>query len=804
MTQRSKRKGATRHQEKQKLYIPESYRKKSAPRKAIHFAYKWSKPYIWGVFCLLLAFSLLAGFLLYNAKAPSWGRVITSAPNSSWLLYALNYQTDFFLQIFGVSAFVYALTLVNWGVLMLLRKRISHLKLRLILFLAAIVLISMLAAKLDSLFLSTLHPIFSSGSGGAIGSAMVIKLDSTLLSLPRYTYFALTIAFTLLALSLLILSLGFSNTQIRKSLSLLKTGVINIVFYTILVLRFLCHAFYVLIAKKLRKPPSDWQHNPSDIVNTTDHLNFKEESSLVASFKKKNNTRKAVSIPRKNTTTYVPPSVDLLTKASTTTKDPGLGKKALEGNADRLMEVLSEFGVNGRLLRVLPGPVVTLYELEPAAGVKSSRIISLSDDIARSMSATSARVSVVPGRNAMGIELPNETRQTVYFREILSGTDYKNSQLQLPLGLGKDIGGSPVITDLTKMPHLLVAGTTGSGKSVGVNAMILSLLFKLSPKECKFIMIDPKMLELSVYDGIPHLLSPVVTEPKKAIIALKWVVQEMEARYRSMAQLGVRNINGYNDKLKKANESGNALSRRVQTGFDSESGSPVFEDQEIDMTLLPYIVVVVDEMADLMLVAGKEIEAAVQRLAQMARAAGIHLIMATQRPSVDVITGTIKANFPTRISFQVTSKIDSRTILGEQGAEQLLGRGDMLYMETGGRVQRVHGAFVADDEVERIVNELKNSEEPNYVDIYSISEDSGGYESNLLRGGDVSAGDELYDQALSIVLSEGKVSTSFVQRHLSIGYNRAAKIVEKMEKEGVISTPNRVGKRDILVPHEKR
>jgi S-DNA-T family DNA segregation ATPase FtsK/SpoIIIE len=435
--------------------------------------------------------------------------------------------------------------------------------------------------------------------------------------------------------------------------------------------------------------------------------------------------------------------------------------------------------------------------------VKSARIISLADDIARSMSARSARVSVIPGRNAMGIELPNEHRETVYFREILSSSDFQDNSCQLPLGLGKDIGGHPIITDLAKMPHLLVAGTTGSGKSVGINAMILSLLYKLSPNECKFIMIDPKMLELSVYDGIPHLLSPVVTEPKKAIVALKWVVQEMESRYRSMAQLGVRNIQGYNDKLRRATDAGEVLSRRVQTGFDSETGAPVFEDQALDMTLFPYIVVVVDEMADLMLVAGKEIEAGVQRLAQMARAAGIHLIMATQRPSVDVITGTIKANFPTRIGFQVTSKIDSRTILGEQGAEQLLGRGDMLYMEAGGRIRRVHGAFVADDEVERIVTQLKIQQDPNYVDIYAVAEDTDGSYDPDMVGGKEGSGDELYDKALSIVLSEGKVSTSFIQRHLSIGYNRAAKIVDVMEREGVISAPNHVGKREILVPHER-
>ena len=474
--------------------------------------------------------------------------------------------------------------------------------------------------------------------------------------------------------------------------------------------------------------------------------------------------------------------------------------EALRQNADMLQTVLADFGVRGDVVRVNPGPVVTLYELEPAAGTKSSRVINLADDIARSMSAISTRVAVVPGRNVIGIELPNTRRQTVWLRALLASKGARRSKGKLDLFLGKDIGGEPILADLAAMPHLLVAGTTGSGKSVAVNAMILSLLYRLPPEKVRFIMIDPKMLELSAYDGIPHLLSPVVTDPKRAVVALKWTVREMENRYRSMSTLGVRNIEGYNQRVSEARARGEALSRRVQTGYDSETGKPVYEEQALDLTELPYIVVVVDEMADLMLVAGKDIEAAIQRLAQMARAAGIHIVMATQRPSVDVITGTIKANFPTRISFQVTSKVDSRTILGESGAEQLLGQGDMLYMAGGGRIKRLHGPFVSDDEVEAVVAHLKDQGEPNYD--HSITEEEGGenaiFDALSLGGGD---GEDaaLYDKAVALVAREKKASTSFIQRHLKIGYNRAARIIEEMESQGVVSPANHVGKREVLV-----
>jgi S-DNA-T family DNA segregation ATPase FtsK/SpoIIIE len=491
------------------------------------------------------------------------------------------------------------------------------------------------------------------------------------------------------------------------------------------------------------------------------------------------------------------PPLDLLA-AVPPTKFTAINEDGLQQNARLLETVLDDFGIRGQIVKVRPGPVVTLYELEPAPGIKASRIIGLADDIARSMSAISARVAVIPGRNVIGIELPNSKAETVHLRELLSADAYERTAARLTLVLGKDIGGAPVIADLARMPHLLIAGTTGSGKSVGINTMILSVLYRMPPELCRFIMIDPKMLELSVYDGIPHLLCPVVTDPRKAVVALKWTVREMENRYRAMSKLGVRNIEGYNQRLAEADAKGENLMRRVQTGFDADTGQPMFEEQPLDTTPLPLIIVVVDEMADLMLMAGKDIEAAIQRLAQMARAAGIHIVMATQRPSVDVITGTIKANFPTRISFQVTSKIDSRTILGEAGAEQLLGRGDMLYMQGGGRITRVHGPFVSDQEVEAIVRFLKDhGSKPVYVD--EITKDDEAEGAELLGGdGEGGSGDALYDQAVALVCRERKASTSFVQRHLQIGYNRAARIIERMESEGVVSTANHVGKREVL------
>jgi S-DNA-T family DNA segregation ATPase FtsK/SpoIIIE len=496
---------------------------------------------------------------------------------------------------------------------------------------------------------------------------------------------------------------------------------------------------------------------------------------------------------------YQLPPLGLLAEPPVDSGSPVVSDDALKENARLLEAVLSDFGVRGRISEVRPGPVVTLYEFEPAAGVKTSRVISLADDIARSMSALAARVAVIPGRNVIGIELPNQRREKVFLRELLAAPEYEKSRAPLTLALGKTIGGEPVMADLAKMPHLLIAGTTGSGKSVALNTMILSLLYRMPPRDCRMIMIDPKMLELSVYEGIPHLLAPVVIDPKKAVVALKWAVREMESRYGKMAKVGVRGVEAFNERVSRAAEKGEVLKRTVQTGFDQETGKPVYEDEVLELEPMPFIVVVVDEMADLMMISGKEIEGAVQRLAQMARAAGIHLIAATQRPSVDVITGTIKANFPTRISFQVTSKIDSRTILGEQGAEQLLGQGDMLYMMAGGRIRRVHGPFCSDSEVEDVVRFLKEQGRPEYLDAVTEEPDEDGDDDFGLGEGS-EGGDDLFDKAVQIVARERKVSTSYIQRRLQIGYNRAARLIERMEDEGMIGKPNHQGKREILLP----
>ncbi|TRO96387.1 cell division protein FtsK [Glycocaulis profundi] len=492
------------------------------------------------------------------------------------------------------------------------------------------------------------------------------------------------------------------------------------------------------------------------------------------------------------------PRLDLLSRP--TPREDAVDPDGLAQNAELLSSVLADFGVKGEIVQVRPGPVVTLYELEPAPGVKTSRVINLADDIARSMAAVACRVSVVPGRNAIGIELPNQSRETVFLRALLSSSGFEKAKADLPLALGETIGGEPFTADLARMPHLLIAGTTGSGKSVGINAMILSLLYRLPPEECRMIMIDPKMLELSVYDGIPHLLSPVVTDPRKAVTALKWTVREMESRYLKMSKVGVRNMKGFNEKAAAAREAGEMLERTVQTGFDKETGQPLYETETIEPDPMPFIVVVIDEMADLMMVAGKDIEGAVQRLAQMARAAGIHLIMATQRPSVDVITGTIKANFPTRISYQVTSKIDSRTILGEQGAEQLLGQGDLLFMAGGGRIRRLHGPFVDDSEVEDVAAFLKKQGAPEYLDAVTedIDDEDGGMAG--LFGEEGGSGDDLFDQAVAVVARDRKASTSYIQRRLQIGYNRAASLIERMEDEGMIGPSDHAGKREIFLP----
>lgn len=632
--------------------------------------------------------------------------------------------------------------------------------------------------------------------GGALGLVILKSLENFLDAYQLKEWLEEFVFVTALSgFFCMVFGLGITEAQIRSISTIFKNAMIwgRSSFTNSDEYIFQLPAFFYRKLEIFSEPTINLSTNPDESIEHGSTENVVQEQGAVKKPKSQDfikNLHKAASAREDG---YVYPPVELLD--DTQQKKIVIDSQELQQQAAKLMEVLQEFGINGEITSIRSGPVVTMYELKPAAGIKTARVIGLADDIARSMSAISARIATVPGQNVIGIELPNAKKQTVYMRDLLLQSEFKNTTAILPLVLGQDIVGVPIIADLAKMPHLLVAGTTGSGKSVSVNAMILSILFRLSPDECRFIMIDPKMLELSVYNDIPHLLTPVVIEPKKAIVALKWAVKEMENRYRNMANLGVRNIDGYNTRLKEAKEKGEIIARRVQTGFDPDTGQAIFENQVLDLKPLPYIVIVIDEMADLMIVAGKEVEAAVQRLAQMARAAGLHLIMATQRPSVDVITGTIKANFPTRISFQVTSKIDSRTILGEQGAEQLLGQGDMLYMSGVGRTIRVHGPFMKDTEVETVVAFLKEQGEPAYVDDVTVDTE----DMFSLAGDAGEGGDPMFAQAVDLIKREQKISTSFIQRHFQIGYNKAARIVEQMEKQGIVSAANHQGKREILV-----
>lgn len=775
-----------------------------------------------GLLLLALGAALVLALLSFHPDDRSLNTATDGSANLMGLPGAV--AADLLLQAVGLAALFPALVLAAWGWLVMDRAGVSHAWARLLLLMVVMLLGGTALAALPRPDSWPLH----SGVGGVAGA---IVLDRTTLLVESVLTAEAAAAFPSRNLLALLAALGalaglYSCLALRSR----HWHVLTRVFtegggWTLAFLRDLPARWRTFKAERMiqagrwiaaRREPHLYD-DPEDPAEDEEAPFVPDgpvkpapakKARLVAPRKAKAKTGRRAQKEKQGRLDFPDdgvfhlPPLDLLAPAPA---DGGkkVSEKSLEQNARLLESVLQDFGVKGEIVKVRPGPVVTLYELEPAPGTKTSRVIGLSDDIARSMSAISVRSAVIPGRNVIGIELPNARREMVFLRELLESQSYEKSGTALPLVLGKDIGGGPVIADLARMPHLLIAGTTGSGKSVAINTMILSLLYRLPPDRCRMIMVDPKMLELSVYDDIPHLLAPVVTDPSKAIVALKWTVREMENRYKAMAQMGVRNITGYNKRLAEARRKGEVLTRRVQTGFD-EDGQPVFEDQPLDTDPLPYIVVVVDEMADLMLVAGKDIEAAIQRLAQMARAAGIHLIMATQRPSVDVITGTIKANFPTRISFQVTSKIDSRTILGEQGAEQLLGQGDMLYMAGGGRVSRVHGPFVSDEEVEEVVSHLKTQGLPDYVDSVTDEDENAapiiGMDDGAAAGGG-NSDDALYDQAVALVAREGKASTSFVQRHLQIGYNRAARIIERMEAEGVVSKANRVGKREVLVGH---
>jgi S-DNA-T family DNA segregation ATPase FtsK/SpoIIIE len=756
---------------------------------------------LYGLAQIALAVALAVALATFNAADPSWNTALP--PQMAHRVHNLlglagSYFADLFLQTLGLAAYALPIVIAVWGVRMLRRQPRAALWLRLIVLFPALLCAATALAPLPAF--SAWSP--STSLGGSAGRAL-LTLSGTALAgyMGIAGYWLAWAAITLVALVLLSAAVGMRFADWRAGFATVVWAVGR--------LRALArrdtadaNAERPRSAPRRLEPGLESGRSLTPKVAPVMPPTPERRAPRITGGPKKPDAAEprqpALNLPEP--TDYMLPPLDLLQNPEPGARSPELTDELLRRNAELLSSVLGDFGVKGDIVNIRPGPVVTLYELEPAPGTKSSRVIGLADDIARSMSAIAVRVAVVPGRNVIGIELPNQKRETVYMRETLETEAYQAGPAKLALILGKDIGGLPIIADLARMPHLLVAGTTGSGKSVAINTMILSLLYRLPPERCRFIMIDPKMLELSVYEGIPHLLAPVVTDPKKAVVALKWTVREMEDRYRAMSKLGVRNVEGFNQRLREARENGEMLTRKVQTGFDADTGKPVFEEQLIDLKELPYIVVIVDEFADLMLVAGKDIEAAIQRLAQMARAAGIHLIMATQRPSVDVITGTIKANFPSRVSFQVTSKIDSRTILGESGAEQLLGQGDMLYMASGGRVTRVHGPFVRDQEVEKVVAYLKTQGEPDYVD--SVTEDDGLDDMAMALGEEGGgSGDDLYDQAVALVAREGKASTSFVQRHLQIGYNRAARLIEKMEKEGVVSTANHVGKREVLVGH---
>jgi S-DNA-T family DNA segregation ATPase FtsK/SpoIIIE len=765
-----------------------------------------------GLVLILLALLFAIALATWSVRDPSLSHA-TTAPVRNLLGVVGSTVADLSMQIFGLAALALILPIALWGWRLATHRPLARERIRLVAWVFAIALVAAFAACLPR---PSSWPL-PVGLGGVVGEA-VLRGAAWLMggSLGSFAYVVIAATTAVLGLAALAVTCGFglygtaneldstdekeeageggrnsAKSEERESRAAISLG-------------FLVHGFLSLKARLGRlfsRRDGDTSRRLALTSRAEPSFGSGEEE-----LEEQPEPPKKKAKPSRRSGGYVMPSLDLLAAARSNGRTQ-VSAETLQNNSAALEGVLGDFGVRGEIINARPGPVVTLYELEPAPGIKSSRVIALADDIARSMSALSARVAVVPGRNAIGIELPNSHREKVLLRELLASDAYAGSNATLPLCLGKTIGGEPVIVDLARMPHLLIAGTTGSGKSVAINTMILSLLYQLKPEQCRLIMVDPKMLELSVYDSIPHLLTPVVTDPKKAVVALKWAVREMEERYKKMSKLGVRNIDGYNARIAEAVTKGEKLTRTVHTGYDKESGDAIYEEEELDIEPLPYVVVIVDEMADLMMVAGKDIEGAVQRLAQMARAAGLHVILATQRPSVDVITGTIKANFPTRISFQVTSKIDSRTILGEQGAEQLLGQGDMLYMQGGGRISRVHGPFVSDDEVEKVVRHLKSQGQPQYLEAVTtpdepeLDEDGNPVfdATGMGQAGDPS---DLYQQAVQIVLRDRKASTSYIQRRLQIGYNRAASLMERMEQEGVVGQANHAGKREILIGGE--
>ena len=767
---------------------------------------------IFGSIFFGISLFIILSSISFNFNDTGW-LVLSNIENKNIFGTFGSYTSGFLLKEFGLLApFCLALIFLIYGLKFLKQKSISKLWIKLILMVGLIFLLGLLSQPfhmfLNSYFIEDSKILTYRGFSSRAYEFILTYLNSAINLLNNQIFILLNLSITIFSICIFVYIASTSFQELFFLRTIFKPFYSPIIWILQLLYNLLIKKVYLVTDRDnytennrngfsqlfhrllnfIRRKKEKIQPKEDIIVN---NLNIQKKVDK----KTLKRTNKQQHLPLSSQGGFMLPSIDLLIDQKIENLKPD--KDALNVNAKLLEGVLKDYSIDGLIETVQQGPVVTRYDLKPAPGLRSQRVISLSDDIARSMLAESVRVAMVPGKNVIGIELPNKVREIVSLRHIINDHEFQNSNQKLPLCLGKDISGNSIIADLSKMPHLLIAGTTGSGKSVGVNSMIISLLYRHTPETCKFIMIDPKMLELSVYDGIPHLLTPVVTDPKKAITALKWAVREMEKRYSLMSKLSVRNIENYNERLTLARRKGEILTQNVQVGFDNESGQPVFEEEEIDLTPLPFIVILIDEVADLMLVAGKEIEAAVQRLAQMARAAGIHVVMATQRPSVDVITGTIKANFPTRISFQVTSKIDSRTILGEQGAEQLLGKGDMLFMAGGGKIVRVHGPFLNDEEVEKVTSFLTKQSIPEYDQTITEEQNEDNFNSNDTLNN--SNGDELYQQAIDLVVREQKASTSFIQRHFRIGYNRAATIIEKMEENNIISKPGRAGKREIII-----
>ena len=729
-----------------------------------------------GLSLLFLSCFIFLSLLSFSPLDPSLNNLTSSEVSNLGGIIGANIS-DLLVQLFGYSSFILTVVLLSWSYKLIFHKYLPLIALHT--FLLPFFLTSI------SVFLNLLN--LSSLNGFISNEIMISLLDFGLLSTSS-SYILLLISVFLFSAILLFFSMGLSKRDWLLMMQVISQILLKITYLFVspfkLVFKIPNNSKLHSINKKqeLIEPKIDFENIKNEPVSNFGQTNVDEISTPL---------QKEIDLD--NDDEYKSPSVDFLSQPDRNIS-PLMNEQELNANSEILKKVLADFKIEGDIINISPGPIVTMYELQPAPGIKASKIISLSDDIARNMSAMSARVAIIPGRNVVGIEIPNDKKQPVYLSELFLHEKFVQNEKSLILALGKDINGKAIFANLEDMPHLLIAGTTGSGKSVGINVMITSILFKHSPEDCKFILIDPKMLELSVYEGVPHLITPVVTNPKKAITALKWVVREMESRYQKMSLLGVRNIENYNSRIIEAGSRSETIKRSIPAGIDPETGQPITKEVEIDTKKMPFIVVVVDEMADLMMVAGKEIEHAIQRLSQMARAAGIHLIMATQRPSVDVITGTIKANFPSRISFQVSSKFDSRTILGDEGAERLLGKGDMLMMTAGGRTTRIHGPFISDSEIEKIVKSLQKQGLPEFDEEITKDESENEFENNVLNDDDK---DALFQQSIEIIKKEGKASTSLLQRKLQIGYNRAARIIDQLEENDYISTANHVGKREI-------